>query len=105
MFASSSWAPQRLHVRSSIVFLPVKFVVLKWFVVNITEHRSFNKYIHSRNSFQADFAAPRKRFRRNPGKVQPGKLGWRALRWRQSPAPLTASIPDSPAGFLKSWRS
>jgi hypothetical protein len=39
VFTGSSWAPQRLHVRSSIVFLPVKFVVLKWFVVNMTEHR------------------------------------------------------------------
>ncbi len=66
VFTSSSLAPQRLHVRSSIDFLPVKFVVLKWFVVNMTEHRCLIKYINSRNSFQADFAAPRKRFRRNP---------------------------------------
>ena len=67
VFASSRRAPQRLHVLSSIVFLPVKFVVLKWFVVNMTEHRCLLKYISSRNSFQADFAAPSKRFRRNPG--------------------------------------
>ena len=64
VFTSSSWAPQRLHVRSSIVF---KFVVLKWFVVNMTERLCLVKYINSRNWFQADFAAPRKRFRRNPG--------------------------------------
>jgi hypothetical protein len=70
-----SWgrAPQRLHLRPSIVILPASFVVLKWFVVNMTEHRCLIRHMNSRNSFQADFAAPRKRFRRNPGKVQPGQ--------------------------------
>jgi hypothetical protein len=43
VFTSSSGAPQRLHVRSSIVFLPVKFVVLKWFVVNMTRTPLFDK--------------------------------------------------------------
>ena len=67
VFASSRRAPQRLHVLSSIVFLPVKFVVLKWFVVNMTEHRCLLKYINSRNSFQTDFAAPKQTVSSEPG--------------------------------------
>jgi hypothetical protein len=102
----TSWGrvPQRLHLRPSIVILPASFVVLKWFVVNMTEHRCLTEQTNSRNSFQADFAAhgngfvgTRGRLNRTRGAAEPGVSADR-------PDLTAVESPDLPAALLESGR-